>query len=137
MHPRLQAKLLRAIQEREIDRVGGGQPIKVNIRLLATSNRDLEASVANGSFREDLYFRLNVVNIQLPPLRQRPQDIPTLAQHFAAKYSEANGLPRLDVTPQALELLMAHGRSAEHTSELQSLMRNSYAVFCLKKKYKK
>src|SRR3546814_145864 len=60
-------------------------------------------------FREDLYFRLNVVNIQLPPLRQRPQDIPTLAQHFAAKYSEANGLPRLDVTPQALELLMAHG----------------------------
>src|SRR3546814_8997921 len=91
MHPRLQAKLLRAIQEREIDRVGGGQPIKVNIRLLATSNRDLEASVANGSFREDLYFRLNVVNIQLPPLRQRPQDIPTLAQHFAAKYSEANG----------------------------------------------
>src|SRR3546814_12881118 len=78
------------------------------IRLLATSNRDLEASVANGSFREDLYFRLNVVNIQLPPLRQRPQDIPTLAQHFAAKYSEANGLPRLDVTPQALELLMAH-----------------------------
>src|SRR3546814_2635387 len=54
-------------------------------------------------FREDLYFRLNVVNIQLPPLRQRPQDIPTLAQHFAAKYSEANGLPRLDVTPQALE----------------------------------
>src|SRR3546814_5414809 len=79
------------------------------IRLLATSNRDLEASVANGSFREDLYFRLNVVNIQLPPLRQRPQDIPTLAQHFAAKYSEANGLPRLDVTPQPLELLMAHG----------------------------
>src|SRR3546814_7046234 len=117
MHPRLQAKLLRAIQEREIDRVGGGQPIKVNIRLLATSNRDLEASVANGSFREDLYFRLNVVNIQLPPLRQRPQDIPTLAQHFAAKYSEANGL-----------------RSEEHTSELQSLMRISYAVFCLKKK---
>src|SRR3546814_11666885 len=110
MHPRLQAKLLRAIQEREIDRVGGGQPIKVNIRLLATSNRDLEASVANGSFREDLYFRLNVVNIQLPPLRQRPQDIPTLAQHFAAKYSEANGLPRLDVTPQALELLRSEAR---------------------------
>src|SRR3546814_1625062 len=88
-------------------------------------------------FREDLYFRLNVVNIQLPPLRQRPQDIPTLAQHFAAKYSEANGLPRLDVTPQALELLMAHGRSEEHTSELQSLMRISYAVFCLKKKNKR
>jgi DNA-binding NtrC family response regulator len=108
MHPRLQAKLLRAIQEREIDRVGGGQPIKVNIRLLATSNRDLEEAVANRSFREDLYFRLNVVNIQLPALRERPQDIPILAQHFAAKYSEANGVARLDVTPQAQEVLKAH-----------------------------
>ncbi|MGD1880341.1 MAG: sigma-54 interaction domain-containing protein [Kiloniellaceae bacterium] len=108
MHPRLQAKLLRAIQEREIDRVGGGQPIKVNIRLLATSNRNLEEAVANGSFREDLFFRLNVVNIQLPALRERPQDIPILAQHFAAKYSEANGLARLEVTPAALEILLAH-----------------------------
>jgi len=108
MHPRLQAKLLRAIQEREIDRVGGGQPIKVDIRLLATSNRDLEAAVADGSFREDLYFRLNVVNIQLPPLRERPQDIPILAQHFAAKYAEANGLPKLQITPAALEVLKVH-----------------------------
>jgi DNA-binding NtrC family response regulator len=108
MHPRLQAKLLRAIQEREIDRVGGGQPIKVNIRLLATSNRNLEEAVRNGSFREDLYFRLNVVNIQLPALRERPADIPILAQHFAAKYSEANGLARLDVTPQAMSVLTAH-----------------------------
>ncbi len=108
MHPRLQAKLLRAIQEREIDRVGGGQPIKVNIRLLATSNRDLEEAVKNGSFREDLYFRLNVVNIELPALRERPQDIPVLAQHFAAKYSEANGVAKLDVTPQAMEVLKAH-----------------------------
>jgi len=108
MHPRLQAKLLRAIQEREIDRVGGGQPIKVDIRLLATSNRDLEEAVRSGSFREDLYFRLNVVNIELPALRERPQDIPVLAQHFAAKYSEANGLPTLEVTPAAMERLRAH-----------------------------
>ncbi|GAB4393683.1 MAG: hypothetical protein Tsb0032_14040 [Kiloniellaceae bacterium] len=108
MHPRLQAKLLRAIQEREIDRVGGSQPIKVNIRLLATSNRDLEEAVRNGSFREDLYFRLNVVNIQLPALRERPQDIPILAQHFAAKYSEANGVPNLEVTPEAMQLLKSH-----------------------------
>ncbi|WP_193371029.1 sigma-54-dependent transcriptional regulator FlbD [Pelagibius marinus] len=108
MHPRLQAKLLRAIQEREIDRVGGGQPIKVNIRLIATSNRDLEEEVRNGNFREDLYFRLNVVNIQLPALRERPQDIPILAQHFAAKYSEANGVPTMDVTPPAMEVLRAH-----------------------------
>jgi two-component system, response regulator FlrC len=108
MHPRLQAKLLRAIQEREIDRVGGGSPIKVDIRLLATSNRNLEEAVTAGSFREDLYFRLNVVNIQLPALRERPLDIPILAQHFAAKYSEANGLARLDVTPPAMEILKAH-----------------------------
>ncbi|GAB4374220.1 MAG: sigma-54 dependent transcriptional regulator [Kiloniellaceae bacterium] len=108
MHPRLQAKLLRAIQEREIDRVGGSQPIKVNIRLLATSNRDLEESVKDGSFREDLYFRLNVVNIQLPPLRERPQDIPILAQHFAAKYAEANGLAPMDITPPAMEVLRTH-----------------------------
>jgi two-component system, response regulator FlrC len=108
MHPRLQAKLLRAIQEREIDRVGGGQPIKVNIRLLATSNRDLEKAVADGSFREDLYFRLNVVNIQLPPLRQRPKDIPTLAQHFADKYAEANGLANMELTVQALDVLKGH-----------------------------
>jgi DNA-binding NtrC family response regulator len=108
MHPRLQAKLLRAIQEREIDRVGGGQPIKVDIRLLATSNRDLEEAVGNGSFREDLYFRLNVVNIQLPPLRERPQDILVLSQHFAAKYSAANGLSTLEVTPAALDVLKTH-----------------------------
>ncbi len=108
MHPRLQAKLLRAIQEREIDRVGGSQPIKVDIRLIATSNRDLEEEVKNGNFREDLYFRLNVVNIQLPALRERPQDIPILAQHFAAKYSEANGVPTMDVTPPAMEVLRNH-----------------------------
>ena len=73
MDPRLQAKLLRAIQEREIDRVGGTQPIKVDIRIIATSNRDLEDEVRDGSFREDLYFRLNVVNLRIPPLRERPR----------------------------------------------------------------
>src|ERR687883_1302462 len=71
MHPRLQAKLLRAIQEREIDRVGGTQPVKVDIRLIATSNRDMAEAVRKGEFREDLYFRLNVVNLRLPALRDR------------------------------------------------------------------
>src|SRR6202034_2238861 len=75
MDLRLQAKLLRAIQEREIDRVGGTQPIKIDIRLIATSNRDLEAEVKAKRFREDLYFRLNVVNIHMPPLRSRAMDI--------------------------------------------------------------
>jgi two-component system, response regulator FlrC len=93
MDPRLQAKLLRAIQEREIDRLGGARPVKVDIRLIATSNRDLEAEVASGRFREDLWFRLNVVNLHLPPLRERPADIILLARHFAARYAARNGLP--------------------------------------------
>src|SRR5919106_6717392 len=91
MPPRLQAKLLRAIQEREIDRLGSRAPIRVDIRLIATSNRDLEAEVAAGRFREDLWFRLNVVNLRLPPLRERPADIVMLARRFAARYTAING----------------------------------------------
>jgi DNA-binding NtrC family response regulator len=108
MDPRLQAKLLRAIQEREIDRVGGTQPIRINIRLLATSNRDLEEEVRKGNFRDDLYFRLNVVNIALPPLRERPNDIEVLSEHFTRKYAEANGVPTPRITPQALQMLRDH-----------------------------
>src|SRR5690242_14671765 len=92
MDLRLQAKLLRAIQEREIDRVGGTAPIKVDIRILATTNRDLEAEVRAGRFREDLFFRLNVVNLRMPPLRERPLDLEPLAEHFIKKYAEANGV---------------------------------------------
>ena len=105
MHPRLQAKLLRAIQEREIDRLGGAAPIKVDIRLLATSNRDLEAEVAAGRFREDLWFRLNVVNLHLPPLRARPADIVMLARHFAARYAALNRLPHRSLGGAAVALL--------------------------------
>jgi DNA-binding NtrC family response regulator len=108
MHPRLQAKLLRAIQEREIDRLGSTTPVKVNIRLLATSNRDLEAEVAAGRFREDLWFRLNVVNLHLPPLRERPADIVMLAQHFVAKYTVINGLPHRRLGSGATLLLKSH-----------------------------
>lgn len=108
MDIRLQAKLLRAIQEREIDRVGGSKPVKVNIRLIATSNRDLEQHVRDEKFREDLYFRLNVFNLQLPPLRERPRDIQALAEHFVEKYSEANGLPSRPLTENALKRLEAH-----------------------------
>lgn len=108
MHPRLQAKLLRAIQEREIDRVGGAQPIKVDIRLLATSNRDLEAEVCAGTFREDLYFRLNVVTITLPALRERRQDIPVLAEAFLAKYAKVNALPVPVLNEDARAALLEH-----------------------------
>ncbi|MBT5752752.1 MAG: sigma-54-dependent Fis family transcriptional regulator, partial [Rhodospirillaceae bacterium] len=87
MDPRLQAKLLRVIQEREIDRVGGTQPVKVDIRLIATTNRDLEEEVQKGNFRDDLFFRLNVMTLSLPPLRERPKDIKVLVEHFIKKFS--------------------------------------------------
>ncbi len=108
MDPRLQAKLLRAIQEREIDRVGGSKPIKVDIRVIATSNRDLNKAVADGDFREDLLFRLNVVNLKLPPLRERPNDIIMLARHFAEKYAEANNVPNRDLSDGAQSALQGH-----------------------------
>ena len=91
MDIRLQAKLLRAIQEREIDRVGGSGPVKVNVRILATSNRDMLADCSAGRFREDLYFRLNVVSLRIPALRERPGDIGPLADHYARHYAEVNG----------------------------------------------
>jgi len=104
----MQAKLLRAIQERIIDRIGGNTPVKIDIRLIATSNRDLEAYVKSGNFREDLYFRLNVVNLALPALRERPGDIVPLAQMFADKYSEQNGIPKKKISATAAQNLKAH-----------------------------
>lgn len=106
MDGRLQAKLLRAIQERLIDRVGGSKPVPVDIRIIATSNRDLDEAVRNGSFREDLLFRLNVVNLRLPPLRQRPADIAALAEHFVEKYAMANGLGERRLSTEALDDLV-------------------------------
>jgi DNA-binding NtrC family response regulator len=108
MDLRLQAKLLRAIQERVIDRVGGTTPIKVDIRILASTNRDLEGEVRAGRFREDLYFRLNVVTVRLPPLRARPMDIDVLAEHFMRKYAEANGTDARAFAPEAMAMLRAH-----------------------------
>jgi DNA-binding NtrC family response regulator len=92
MDVRLQAKLLRVLQERVIDRVGGTKPVKINIRVLATSNRNLAEEVKKGSFREDLLFRLNVVNLNVPPLRDRPADVLALAEHFAKKFAALNGV---------------------------------------------
>lgn len=108
MDVRLQAKLLRAIQEREIDRLGGSAPVKINVRILATSNRDIPAEVAGGRFREDLYFRLNVINLRLPPLRERPGDIEALAHHYARRYADVNGLPHRRLTNAACQKLSAH-----------------------------
>src|SRR6516164_465594 len=102
MDTRLQAKLLRALQEREIDRLGGAAPVRVNVRILATTNRDLPVEVQRGTFREDLYFRLNVVSLRIPPLRERPGDIAVLAEHFARRYAEVNGLSFRPLSREAL-----------------------------------
>ena len=105
MDIRLQAKLLRAIQEHEIDRVGGAKPVKVNLRILATSNRDLPQETKKGTFREDLYFRLNVISLHLQPLRERKEDIMPIAQYFIEKYSKANGVPVRKLSAGAMEKL--------------------------------
>ncbi|NOZ43400.1 MAG: sigma-54-dependent Fis family transcriptional regulator [Alphaproteobacteria bacterium] len=108
MDVRLQAKLLRVIQERELDRVGGSSTVKINIRIIATTNCNLQEEVKNGRFREDLLFRLNVVNLNIPPLRDRPEDIRVLCKHFAVKYAEFNGLPYKNVSDSAMKILINH-----------------------------
>ena len=108
MDPRLQATLLRAIQEKEIDRVGSNKPVKVNVRILATSNRNIEDEIARGNFREDLYFRLNVMNIKIPALAERPDDIGVLAEHFVKKYAEANGISALPLGKETQKALSMH-----------------------------
>jgi two-component system, response regulator FlrC len=106
MDVRLQAKLLRAIQERVIDRVGGTKPVPVDIRIIATSNRNLVEAVRAGTFREDLLFRLNVVNLKIPPLRERPADVLELAQHFIKKYADANGVTARPLSAEARRALV-------------------------------
>ena len=108
MDLRLQAKLLRAIQERVIDRVGGAKPVPINIRILATSNRDLALAVREGTFRQDLLYRLNVVNLRIPPLRERKADIPALCAYFVGKYAAANGVGAKRLSAEALEQVQQH-----------------------------
>lgn len=127
MHPSLQAKLLRALQEKEITRVGNNDAVKVNVRIIATSNRNLEQSVQKGEFREDLYFRLNVVNLALPALRERPADIMELAQFFADKYAEANGVDKKKVSKEAEEKMKAYGWRG-NIRELENTMHRAILI---------
>src|SRR5207237_78241 len=124
MDVRLQSKLLRAIQERVIDRVGGTKPVPVDIRIIATSNRNLADAVRDGTFREDLLFRLNVVNLKIPPLRERPADILELAQHFARKYAEANAVPLRPISTDARRVLTSN-RWQGNVRELENTIHRS------------
>ena len=127
MAPALQAKLLRTLQEREVVRVGANTPVKVDVRVLATSNRDMPAAVAAGDFREDLYYRLNVITLDLPPLRARPEDIPALAAHFAAHYAAVNGLPARPVSRAAMDALVQHTWPG-NVRELENAMHRAVLV---------
>lgn len=106
MSKAMQAKLLRVIQEREIQRVGSEKTMNVDVRIISATNRDLKEEAASGNFREDLYYRLNVVSLEMPPLRKRPDDIPLLAQHFLGKYAEKNRKAVKGFSPQAMEMLL-------------------------------
>ncbi len=127
MHPLLQAKLLRAIQEKEITRVGSNKPVKFDARILATSNRDLQDAIKKGEFREDLYFRLNVVSIALPALRERPSDIAKLAQFFADKYADANGVPKKKLSEDARNKVTSYGWRG-NIRELENAMHRAIIV---------
>ena len=109
MSPALQAKLLRVLQEREFERVGDSHTIKVDVRVIAATHSDLEKMVADGTFREDLYYRLNVIPVKLPPLRERREDIPLLVQHFVQRISAEQGRSAPTVSQDAMRKLMAHG----------------------------
>jgi DNA-binding NtrC family response regulator len=133
MDVRLQAKLLRALQERMIDRVGGAAPVKVDIRIIATSNRNLADEVRKGTFREDLLYRLNVVHLKMPPLRERPQDVLVLADHFARKYAELNGLPIRPLHAEARRALalnpwQGNVRELENTIHRATLLANGMEI---------
>jgi len=122
-----QAKLLRVLQEHEVERLGGTQTIKVDVRLLAATNLNLRRAIATGAFREDLYYRLNVVPVTVPPLRERPDDIPLLAAHFIQKYSQKFGRPVTDITDDALEMLKTYPWPG-NVRELENIIERSVAL---------
>ena len=118
----IQAKLLRVLQERECQRLGSGDTVKLDVRVIAATNAELEHRIEHGKFREDLYYRLNVVPIHIPPLRERWQDIPSLVNHFLEKICQAEGLPVKHIYPETLEILQGYNwpgnvRQLENTVE--------------------
>jgi DNA-binding NtrC family response regulator len=133
MPPPLQAKLLRVLQEKEVDRVGGTRPVPIDARVVAISNVDLKKAIADGKFREDLYYRINVIPLTLPPLRERKDDIELLAQHFLKKYSQANHKKAVAIDDAAMRMLCDHNwkgnvRELENVIERAVLIGNSGSV---------
>ncbi|MGI6551848.1 MAG: sigma 54-interacting transcriptional regulator [Bacillota bacterium] len=124
----MQAKLLKATQEKEIEKVGGSRPIKVDVRIISATNKDLEAMVAKKTFREDLYYRLNVMPIILPPLRERKDDIPLLAEHFIKQYCREQGKKEIFISPQVMDIFLSH-KWPGNIRELQNAVEHG-AILC-------
>jgi Nif-specific regulatory protein len=127
LSPGMQTKLLRVLQEREFERVGATRPIKVDIRVIAATNQDLDAAIERGTFRQDLFFRLNVVELNMPALRGRPEDIPMLANYFAAKYADKCNRRVVGISPQAQKLLQTYDW-AGNVRELQNAIERAVVM---------
>jgi Nif-specific regulatory protein len=125
--PALQVKLLRVLQEHEFERVGGTKPITINMRLIAATNKKLEAAVKNGEFRADLYYRLNVISLTMPPLRERREDILALAKYFITKYAKKSGAKTAQISPEALDLLKNHDWPG-NVRELENVMQRALVL---------
>jgi two-component system response regulator PilR (NtrC family) len=125
--PPVQVKLLRAVQEKTFKMVGGSEEISVDVRIISATNRELEREVMDGMFREDLYYRLNVINIHMPPLRERPDEIPLLAQHFLEKYSDQMGKDIRKISAYALDLLKSYNFPG-NIRELENIIERSVAL---------
>jgi two-component system response regulator PilR (NtrC family) len=125
--PAIQVKLLRVLQERVFRRVGGTEDIEVDVRVIAATHQDLKELIHKGRFREDLYYRLNVIPVHLPPLRERREDIPLLAMNFLAKYSDENKRPIQGIAPEALELLL-HYHWPGNVRELENVIERAVAL---------
>ncbi len=127
MTPQLQTRLLRVLQEREIDRLGGDRPIPVDVRVIAATNADLEEEMKAGRFREDLFYRLNVITIQIPPLRERRNDIPALARHFIQRYNAETNSEVKGLSPEALQVLMTYSFPG-NVRELENMMERAVVL---------
>src|ERR1700678_712024 len=125
--PATQVKLLRVLQEREFERLGGTKTLKVDVRLIAATNRDLREALEDGTFREDLYYRLNVVAIDIPPLREHKEDIPGLAEHFLARFAGDSGKPVEGISPEAMKVLVNYHWPG-NVRELQNIIERACAL---------
>jgi transcriptional regulator with PAS, ATPase and Fis domain len=125
--PALQTRLLRVLQDKTYEPLGGTQPVRANVRVIAATNRDLSALLKSGTFRQDLFYRVNVVRLQLPPLRQRREDIPLLVERFIARFNRTQGKAVPGVSPQVMALLMAHDYPG-NVRELENIIEHAFVL---------